>query len=349
VQADLPPSLWPTLHRLATGEGWPPSAGAAERFVHEAARQGLLPLLFAEPDPPPAVARALEGVRAWEALEARRARIYAAGLARVSTLLAGEPFLVLKGGEYARRLYARPEWRPMQDLDVLVPSARFAAACARLREAGFAPHFAEPVQRVASHHEKAWTRDGLIVEIHQHFIQPARHSIDYAAIWRRAVPLVGPTFRAARLADVDALVYHALSMAIDEFRVRLIRYVDLWLMLRAGAAVAADAVGRAREWSARRALYGAFRQAVRLFPELAGSDLPELGGALLPARTRTFVDRFVLPPLDELTAPVGPGRPRQLWRKFGLLDSPARRCAFAVRHVRAALAGQWLAYRGLAQ
>jgi hypothetical protein len=345
VRAELPPSLWATLHRLTTGEEWPPSAETAGPFVHEAGRQGLLPLLFAEPDPPPAVAGALEQVRAWEALEARRARIYGAALERLATLFAGEPFLLLKGADYAWRLYGRPEWRPMQDLDVLVPPARFAAACARLREAGFAPHYAWPVQRVASHHEKAWRRDGLIVEVHQRFIQPARHRIDYEAIWRRVVPLAGPTFRAARLSDVDALVYHALSMALDEFRVRLVRYVDLWLMLRAGPAAAAAAVGRAREWSARRALYGAFRQALRLFPELAGGELPRLAEALLPARTRAFVDRLVLPPLGELTAPVGPGRGRQLWRKFGLLDTPARRCAFAIGHVPALLAGHWLAYR----
>jgi hypothetical protein len=345
MRADLPPSLWPTLHRLTTGEGWPPSAETAGPFVHEAARQGLLPLLFAEPDPPRAVARALEGVRAWEALEARRARIYSAALERLSTLFAGEPFLLLKGADYARRLYARPEWRPMQDLDVLVPSARYAAACARLRAAGFAPRFLQPVQRLASHHEQPWQQDGLLVEVHQHFIQSARHRIDYEGIWQRAVPVAGPTFRAARLSDVDALAYHALSMAIDEFRVRLVRYVDLWLMLRGGPALAAAAVGRAREWSARRALYGAFRQAVRLFPELEATDLPRLAETLLPPRTRAFVDRFVLPPLAELTAPAAPGRARQLWRKFRLLDTPTRRWAFAVHHATALAASYFLAWR----
>jgi hypothetical protein len=345
MRADLPASLWPALHRLTTGEGWPPSAETAGPFVHEAARQGLLPLLFAEPDPPGTVARALAGVQAWEALEVRRARIYADALERLSTLFAGEPFLLLKGAEYARRLYARPEWRPMQDLDVLVPPARYAAACARLREAGFAPHFLQPVQRLASHHEQPWRLDGLLVEVHQHFIQPTRHRIDYEGIWRRAVPLAGPTFHAVRLSDVDALAYHALSMAIDEFRVRLVRYVDLWLMIVGEPALAAAAAGRAREWSARRALYGAFRQAARLFPELAATDLPRVTETLLPARTRAFLDRFVLPPLAELTAPVGPGRARQLWRKFALLDGATRRCAFAVHHAGALAAGHLLAWR----
>ena len=43
----LPPSLWPTLHRLSAAEGWPPSSpDTADRFLAQASRQGLLPLLL---------------------------------------------------------------------------------------------------------------------------------------------------------------------------------------------------------------------------------------------------------------------------------------------------------------
>src|SRR5262245_39799209 len=61
----LPRSLWPLVQRLAGGEGWPPDdAAAADRFLWQAEREGLLPLLFDADDLPPVVAGRLEAHRA---------------------------------------------------------------------------------------------------------------------------------------------------------------------------------------------------------------------------------------------------------------------------------------------
>lgn len=122
MKADVPPSLWPAVHRIAAGEGWPPSSEAsADLLVREAARQGLLPLLFEEDASPAVVAAALERNRAWRRIHALRAELLENALRDLEGLLTGEPWLLLKGGDYRYRLYPRPWLRPMQDIDLLVP------------------------------------------------------------------------------------------------------------------------------------------------------------------------------------------------------------------------------------
>lgn len=343
---DLPASLWPILHRLAAAESWPPSSPAtADLLIGEASRQGLLPLLLARDGLPAVVQDRLARVQAWRALHARKTAILLEAVARLAGLLEGEPFVLLKGAEYMWRLYPSPELRPMHDVDILVPRARSRAVGARLQAAGLSPRFAEPVQRLAAHHEKQFVLGSLLVEVHHSFVQRPRHRIDYEAVWSRRVPLETPAVRAARLSDVDALVYHALSMAMDEFRVRLIRYVDLWRMLRSSPGLAAAAAERAREWSARHALYAAFRQLGRLFPDVSGGELESLGRGLLARPLREFVDRAVLPDPADLAGPARPPRPVQLWRKYWLMDNSARRLSFACWHGAAALAGRWVAWR----
>jgi hypothetical protein len=98
---NLPPSLWPTVHRLAAGEAWPPSSVAqATRTVTLARDEGLLFLLFAAPGLPTAMQRALDSVRALDRLNARRTELLLIALTRVAGILAGEPFALLKGTEY---------------------------------------------------------------------------------------------------------------------------------------------------------------------------------------------------------------------------------------------------------
>ena len=96
---------------------------------------------------PPCFANALERQRGHQRLAARRSAILLQGLQAVARALGDEPFVVLKGADYARRLYARPDLRPMQDLDILVPRTRLpqvyearvgAAAVPRRRVAAYA-------------------------------------------------------------------------------------------------------------------------------------------------------------------------------------------------------------------
>ena len=108
----------------------------------------------------------------------------------------------------------------------------------RALDAGWV-RYVHPAQRDPTHHERTFQFGSFFIDIHQSFIQRARHRIDYDAIWRRRVPMDIGGQHVFRLEDVDALTYHALSMSIDQFDVRLIRFVDLWLMLRQRDGIAA--------------------------------------------------------------------------------------------------------------
>jgi hypothetical protein len=338
------PSLWPVLQRLAGG-AWPPKDDpAATRFVEAAVQQGLLPLLLYEEACPPAVEAARERYRVWENIFRRRAEKLAGAVRAVAALLDPEPFILLKGADYAQRLYPEPALRPMQDIDILVPAPRFAAVCARLHEAGLVQRFeGSPTHRVAWFGESVFDLGDVTLEVHHSFLPRARHPIDYEAVWRRRIPVAGSGVAVARLDDVDAFVYHALSLAKDEFFVRLARYVDLWLLLRTLSSLA-PARERAREWRATHALYGALRQAQDLFPEMEARH-PGPAKRLLPDRTGRFLERFVLPGTEGLRITQQRKRGLQLWRKFWLMDSSWRRVCFALHYVFAVASGCWLAWR----
>ncbi len=336
VNAFLPSSFWSSVHQATTGGRWPPATAAeARRLVERCSWHGLLPLLFAQPDLPPAVERARDEARGWQRILDVRARLFQDAIVAVCAALGDEPALLLKGADYAQRLYPDRSLRPMQDVDVLVAADRIDVACRRLMDAGLVRQPAVGAARDPLHHERVFFRGRVIVEVHQFFVQRARHRIDYDAIWRRRVPLEVGGRQVARLDDVDALAYHALSMAIDQFHVRFIRYVDLWLLLRQGDWIALAAAERARDWQAARALYGALSLGCRLFPELRTGDVGEAMARALTASTRRFVDRWVLPPLRELRRTREPHRLVQLWRKACLMDAARRRVAFALSHAAA--------------
>jgi hypothetical protein len=338
------PSLWPVLQRLAGG-AWPPKDDpAATRFVKAAVQQGLLPLLLRQKACPPAVATARERYRVWENLFRRRAETHAGAVRTLTALLDPEPFILLKGADYAHRLYPEAMLRPMQDIDILVPAPRFAAVCARFREAGLVQRFeGSPTHRVAWFGESVFDLGDVTLEVHHSFLPRARHPIDYGAVWRRRVPVAGFGVAVARLDDVDAFVYHAISLAKDEFFVRLARYVDFWLLLRTLSSLG-PARERAREWRATHALYGALRQVQQLFPELEERH-PRPAADLLPGRTSRFLERWVLPGGEGLRITRQRKRGVQLWRKFWLMDSSWRRVCFALHYLYAVASGCWLAWR----
>jgi hypothetical protein len=294
--------------------------------------EGLLFLLFAAPGLPTAMQRALDSVRALDRLNARRTELLLIALTRVAGILAGEPFALLKGTEYGLRLYPRPTLRPRGDIDLLVPRERMPAVTERLTAAGLTRRFTFSVAELPSHHEKLFELEDVQIDVHHSFIQRPRARVDYDALWARRQIVAGLGFRAYRLADEDALVYHALSMAIDEFRVPLIRYVDLWLMGAAGPQLWESAAARACEWGVERALYGALRLATQFLPELDDGPAGQVRRELLTPVTRAFLDRWVLPEPWEQSGGRPLPRTVQLWRKYWLMDSLRARAAFAMYH-----------------
>jgi len=245
--------------------------------------------------------------------------------------------MLIKGSDYARRLYPDAVLRPMQDIDILVPANRMDAVCERLLAAGLRAQPSFGASRDPAHHERVFFHGRILVEVHQSFIQRPRNRVDYEGLWQRAVPLEIDGRSVLRLDDVDALVYHTLSMGIDQFNVRLIRYVDLWLLLARRPGMAMAAAERAREWHTARALYGALSLACRLFPEFANADVQAAMTAALPASTRRFMERWVLPGAAEMRKGGAPRRGVQLWRKACLMDSTGHALAFALSHAAASL------------
>lgn len=334
----LPSSFWPSVCGMTTGEEWPSlSAAGAKVLLDRCSTHSLLPLLFAASDLPPAVRSAREAARGWERILQMRSRSFRETLTTVCDALAGEPMMLIKGSDYARRLYPDPVLRPMKDIDLLVPSDRMDAVCERLLAAGLRRQPALGACRDRAHHERVFYDGRLFVEVHQSFIQRPRNRVDYEGLWQRAVPFEVEGRRVLRLDDVDALVYHTLSMGIDQFNVRLIRYVDLWLLLGRRPGMALAAAERAREWHTARALYGALSLACRLFPEFANADAQAAMQAALPAPTRRFIERWVLPGAAEMRKGGAPRRGVQLWRKACLMDSTGHALAFALSHAAASL------------
>ena len=342
MRFELPRSFWPTLYRLTGGDQWPPTTDPqAESLIARAVREGLLSLLLSEASLPPAVARAAAKFQALDRTNRLRVRVFEDSLKELAALLADEPIIVLKGTDYAYRLYSAPHLRPRQDIDILVRRDHAAAITLRLRQAGFKLHYpAGAVSRVPAYHEAVFEVGNATIEVHHSFVQRARNRVDYEGVWNRAKPWSGFDSRLLQLDDVDALIYHSINMNSDQFATPLFRHLDVWLMLRDREDILPAAVARAREWATRRALYGALRQTSRYFEELRTPAVENAMQELLPRRTRSFLDRHVLP--DPWRPRRRYGRAGQLWRKFCLIDDGLLRGAFALYHVYAVVAGKLL-------
>src|SRR5262249_22482217 len=158
--------------------------------------------------------------RALQRINTRRTDILQSAAQRVAEVLRPEPFVVLKGLDYAHRLYGDPALRPMQDIDILVPRARMETVTRALQAGGLAlvpPSAVWPTPaafgvatETASHHERLFRLGDVSVDVHHSFVQRSRNRVDYEAVWDRKVPFDAAELAAYRLADTDALVYHAL-------------------------------------------------------------------------------------------------------------------------------------------
>lgn len=332
----IPPSLWPAVARVA-GASWPPpDAGAAQGIVEQALREGLLPLLFhSEKQLPGNLAAALVSFRAMQRAQGARAEAICRVFRRVSGLLEREELVVIKGLDYAHRLYPATDLRPMVDIDLLVRRDAIDRVCNRLREAGFEQLFPRgPISRHAGYHERVFHIDGVTVEPHHSFLQRTRLRVDYDEVWRRTLPAEICGMSVRRLGDVEAILYHALSLASNEFEVVMGRYVDITLLLDVPGVDLAAVIDTARRWRMERALYGALRQTATLFPERAPQIEPLITQLLSPA-VRQRIDQRVLPSpyaRDPLS------RRDQVLRKLRLIDRTRERAAFVLYQVWASLA-----------
>lgn len=168
---------------------------------------------------------------------------------------AGLEPLPLKGTVVAPLLYEAPYLRPAHDLDVLVPTAAARAAAAEtLAGLGFFPagdRFAP------TSHETAFTRGTAVpVELHAHITQPGRYATPLDGLLERAVPWAWRGLPLRRLGDEDLLAHWVVHAAHHKFRLPLVQWLDVVLLLRRGIDVAA-AQQRCVAWGAAGAWFTA--------------------------------------------------------------------------------------------
>jgi hypothetical protein len=88
---------------------------------------------------------------------------------RASFSAAGIPCMVLKGPEFADRLYPNPGLRPFTDIDLLIRSADAAAGRERLAQAGYAVTPESGASHQGEHAQESWNNGragGGTVELH---------------------------------------------------------------------------------------------------------------------------------------------------------------------------------------
>jgi hypothetical protein len=284
-------------------------------------------------DLPPEVAAAKEHFRALDALYRKRYELSRIGTLEFGRVLGAGAFVFYKGSDYRHRLYARPELRPMMDVDVYVPAAGIPVALERLAAAGYPRKYAAHGSHFApGFYDLSFEIKNVHVEIHRSFAQRVRAAIDYDGIWQRREWFEHDGISGYRLAPADAVLAHAFSLAKDEFSPELNRYVDFYLLLQRHEGELRQSVQRAKAWGIERPLFGALNVMSTLFPSARSAAVGEAIDLLLDVRTRKFLVDRVLP--DPATEPSGhvTGRRVQLWRKFSLMDRRWRRLAFVAQY-----------------
>jgi hypothetical protein len=295
---ELPANLWTLAAAGAKG-----TAALVDRCIAES----LLPILFAANLPD-------VDLTPWRALRAanrHRVGTMERNIAALPALI-GEDFLVIKGADYGWRLYPSPELRPMGDIDILVPRERFGDVIRRVTAAGHAHHSSRLVDRSASNPDYAFDLGDVTLEVHQAIVHRSRAKIDEHAIWADRVPHSVAGIDTWRASDVDALLISVMNIAKEDLATPLIRYLDLWLMLRRDPALFAAGRRRARSWRMVNAFDAVMRATSSMFPDLR-----------LDLARRPLFDRFAFS-LDRRRS----RRMALLWRKYWLIDGIDQRLAY---------------------
>lgn len=113
------------------------------------------------------------------------------------------PLMVIKGADLARRVYARPELRPMADIDILVPRQLFETTIKQLLNAGYQSIHAE---KTRGHRVELSRGHAMpVIELHSRL---STSDLDSKEIWKHSVPLeIAPHQIVQRLGDEDCLAY----------------------------------------------------------------------------------------------------------------------------------------------
>jgi hypothetical protein len=182
---------------------------------------------------------------------------------------AGVRVAVLKGLDYAKRLYSSAGSRATSDIDLLVPGADRRSAFQVLDRLGFEPRAAAPGFDEPDYHEVAWNRAGVEVDLHLALAPLVRCRIDYQAVWAEVETVALGDVSALVLSRTHAAVFHALHMAIDHFDVPAMYLVDLARLLPDEESLRV-ARTLAESWRCRRPLETAVALTAAFLPRWRG-------------------------------------------------------------------------------
>lgn len=342
----VPPELWPIVCRLATGRQWPPVSDAdVAAFFDYAQREKLLALLMADNDLPDQVIRGKSRFRALVALYRRRYELNRDVVLEVLRILGPEAFLFYKGTDYRHRLYAHPEQRAMNDIDIYLPWGELPAAMKKLEAAGYPRKYGYYEAFSPGYYEVTVEIGDILVELHRSFAQRVRAAIDYDGLWSRRERFERDGVSGYRLSPADAILAHAFSLSKDEFSSELSRFLDFYLLLQQYDDELVTCVARAKAWQIERSLFGALHITTTLFPGARTAAVNEAMNALLDPSTRQYLADQVLP--DPTTERSGwkTGRYIQLRRKFALMDRRWRRVGFVVYQIYSTVGGLLMEWR----
>jgi Uncharacterised nucleotidyltransferase len=207
------------------------------------------------------------------------------------------PVMRLKGISYAGTIYPEPALRPMTDIDLLVPAARFGDASLALVNLGYRDE-GKRNQQSAANHAVTFRRAESAIDLHRSMVQRGRMSLDIEAIWRDARDLEDGTVRPA---PQHEYLIHIAHMARQEFAIPLIAFVDAARLTDAAGIGILDALSRL--WRLHRA-----HQIVQNYIELF--------------MFRLSSRPVLFPGNAELLAGNLPPRWLQVARKFAIHDGP---------------------------
>jgi putative nucleotidyltransferase-like protein len=213
--------------------------------------------------------------------------------------LEGRRIVILGAASYAESLYPHVAFRPVLDLDLLLPASDLDGLAGFLGQSEFKPVASHPRVRVLS--------DGRTqITLHGGLLGPGFEDEDRALL-DRALPVraFGPSF--FRLAAEDALLGSILEQAHAGYSVPTITFLDLRELLLGAPSMQgayshpldiAQVRARAERWRIQRAVYASTRIVSALFPETA-PVVESLAQELRPA-SRALLDGLVVRPLAEL-------------------------------------------------
>jgi hypothetical protein len=187
--------------------------------------------------------------------------------------VAGVPAVVLKGCEFADRLYDPPALRTFTDVDLLVPFSSLGAAAEAMRGLGYRPRDPEGAH-APDYAECAWRRPGRqgMIEIHWNVV--------HSPSLRKGISLAYEDLqweRQGRVSAASLLLIAAVHAAASHGFDRLGPLCDVALAAR-GVTVASDVEwlkGMARSPGIALALLAALKLSGELYPEPACAKLIE--------------------------------------------------------------------------